>query len=365
MRCYLLLVIIALLSFEIKGQEADSLLSKKKKNYAVYPVLGYSPESKLNLGAIAFFVLDKEGTEKSEYHRPTSITPYIIFTTNKQIQIKSEFDFYFKNGLNLGLEARVFKFPDSYYGIGNENDPDVFERYGNRFVQFEGKLMKPYSSNIFYGLTYDLQYNSIEPEAGGLLELQNPSGTNGGWNMGIGPAFTYDSRNSTIYPTMGQLINASVAYFGQVLGGEYNHMKYSLDFRHYFEFLGPKNVVAYQFRTDMISGDEVPFYKLNMMGGEKRLRGIEHNRLYTDRQSMYFQVEGRQELFWRLGGVLFAGMGQVFNSFSDFDAKNTRFVYGLGGRFQAIRDRKLNIRLDVGFTDNGQSAFYLSVREAF
>ena len=33
--------------------------------------------------------------------------------------------------------------------------------------------------------------------------------------------------------------------------------------------------------------------------------------------------------------------------------------------FQALKDERFNIRLDLGFTDNGQSAVYLSVREAF
>jgi len=77
------------------------------------------------------------------------------------------------------------------------------------------------------------------------------------------------------------------------------------------------------------------------------------------------QAEVRHELFWRVGGVVFAGMGDVASGLGDFSWNTNRFIYGLGGRFQALKDEKMNIRLDIGFTDNGQSAFYLSVREAF
>ena len=138
-----------------------------------------------------------------------------------------------------------------------------------------------------------------------------------------------------------------------------------ITFRRYFEFLSERNVIAFQFRANLNSGNQVPFYKLPNLGGNDELRGIENKHLYKDHQSIYAQIEGRQELFWRLGGVLFVGAGQVSRDFSGIKAKNVRFVYGLGGRFRALKEEKLNLRLDVGFTNNGQSAIYLSIKEAF
>lgn len=348
---------------QIWAQEQDSVVEKTK--FAIYPAVGYAPETGYNIGAIAFLVFNKKKQNHS-FHRPSSITPYVIYTSNKQVLLKSDFDIYFDNGLNVNLEARFFDYPDYYYGIGNDTDPDIRELYSDKFVRFQGKVMKPFNSKVFAGLLFDLQYNSIQqvPE-GGLLETQQPIGLEGGFNMGIGPGLQYDTRNSVLYPTNGRLINAGITLFSKVFGSEYVYANYLIDYRQYFEFLGPKNVVAFQFRANLSSGEDIPFYKLNPMGGGGRLRGIEHKNLYRDRQSLYFQVEGRQELFWRFGGVIFAGVGQVFDGFGDMRADQIRFVYGLGGRFRAIKDEKLNIRLDLGFTDNGQHAFYLSVREAF
>lgn len=346
------------------AQEQDSVREKRVK-FAIYPAIGYSPETKVNIGTIAFFVFNTKSKNPS-FHRPSSITPYLVFTTNKQILIKSDIDLFFGNGMNLNMEARGFDFPDNYYGIGNSTDPEIVEKYTDRYVAFKGSLLKPVTPQWFGGLLFDFQYNKITNRVDeGLLETDGPLGQLGGRNMGLGPGFRNDTRNSTLWPTHGRFINVGATFFGKALGGEYNYVSYLVDYRHYFKFLGPKSVLAIQFKMDLTSGGDIPFYKLNKMGGGGRLRGIEHRNLYRDRQSVYFQVEARQELFWRFGGVIFAGVGEVFDSFNDFDTRKMRAIYGVGGRFRALKDEKLNFRMDLGFTDNGQHAFYLSVREAF
>ena len=104
---------------------------------------------------------------------------------------------------------------------------------------------------------------------------------------------------------------------------------------------------------------------MSKLGGKDYLRGIDNTNLYTAPHSFYAQVEGRQHLFWRLGGVLFAGMGDVFEDLKALDMWELKINYGIGGRFQALKEQSLNIRLDLGFTHNGQSALYFSIKEAF
>lgn len=346
-----------------RAQENDSTVYEAK-NFAVYPVLGFAPETRWSFGAIAFFVFEDKIDDG--YNRPSSVTPYAIYTSKQQVLLKSEFDFYFKSGLNFNSEVRLLNFPDNYYGLGNDTNPNVVETFTNNFFRLNGRVAKPVNESLFVGLYYDLQYNKIKIDSiGGMLEEDMPIGVNGGRNMGLGPGMQYDSRNSTLYPTQGKLFNAGITFFSRAFGSEYDYTLFLIDYRQYFEFLGPKNILAFQFKSELTAGDNVPFYKLPAIAGDQRLRGIQHKNLYLDKQSMYFQVEARQDLFWRFGGVLFAGVGHVFDSFSNFDAHEFRYVYGLGGRFQAMRDQKLNIRLDLGFSQEGQSAFYLSVREAF
>ncbi|MEO9804308.1 MAG: BamA/TamA family outer membrane protein [Reichenbachiella sp.] len=358
--CYILFMCLFLTGF---AQQKDSIDEKRVK-FAIYPAIGYTPETKVNIGTIAFFVFNMTSPSQS-FHRPSSVTPYLVFTTNKQALVKTDLDLFFKNGMNLNMELRLFDFPDNYYGIGNDRLPSVTEKYSDKYTEIAGNLYKPITEKLFASVVFDWQYNKIGPEAEGLLAADAPVGLNGGWVMGLGPGLRYDSRNSTLYPTKGKLASVSYTAFGKVFGSEYSYSKFLFDYRQYFDFIGPKTVVAFQVKMDMTSGRDIPFYKLSKIGGSSRLRGLEHRNLYRDRQAVYFQVEARQELFWRLGGVLFVGAGEVFDSFKDFDAGEAHLIYGLGGRFRALKDEKLNFRLDLGFTDNGQHAFYLSVREAF
>lgn len=348
----------------VQAQQADSLPSPKSSKIAVYPAFGFSPETRWNYGVIAFIVLDGADTA-SQYYRPSSLTPFLVYTSNKQFLAKAELDLYTAQGLNINITPRFFNYPDYYFGIGNDTDPDTSEIFTDQFFRIEGRISRPLSQKLFVGIRYDLQYDQLTeiPEEG-LLEQQRPLGIAGGYAMGLGPNIQYDSRNSTIYPTKGRFLRSNLAVYNRIFGSDYNYVRYVFDYRQYFEFLGPKNIVAFQFQAQLSNG-EVPFYKLNKIAGDNRLRGFDHSNVYRDKQAVYFQVEGRQHLFWRFGGVVFAGVGEVFERFADANTRNLRFVYGLGGRFQALSDSPMNIRMDLGFSDNGQVGFFLSVREAF
>ncbi|MGL1887384.1 MAG: outer membrane protein assembly factor [Reichenbachiella sp.] len=355
------------------GQKSDSIKSiakkEKKIKTAFYPALGYTPETGVNLGVIAFFVMQPKDTT-SEFSRPTVISPYIIWTTNKQFLTSIEYETYLPNGININSQLRVFKFPDKYFGTGPEVEKDTYESLEDNYFSLEGSVLKTFNQKSFFGLQYDWQYNKIANVVeGGMLETQDPVGRSGGWNMGIGPVMTIDTRDNTLYPKKGSYLLSGFNFYGKGLGGDFNYGVFNFDYRQYFRTFIPKNVIAYQVQTNFTLYGDIPFYKMNQIGGAKRLRGIDHKNLYRDKHSVFVQVEARQELFWRLGGVIYAGTGKTFGTESELEEvkpfDDLTFIYGLGGRFNALKDEKLNVRLDLGFTSDGQSAFYLSVKEAF
>jgi outer membrane protein assembly factor BamA len=356
----LLIVLILMLGLKSLGQDT----TKTKPDFAIYPALGYSPETKLQIGAISFLVFDNR-SKKENFYRPTSISPYIIYSTNNQLSIAIDADIYLQNNYNLNMDLEYSDYPDNYYGIGNETHPDSSERYKRSYLRADGRFMKPITNKLYAGLLFDLGHVKVKDiNDGGLLEKDNPTGIEGGAIIGLGLGAVFDSRNNTLYPTKGKLIMAGVSFFNKVIGSQYNFTNLILDYRQYFTVFDDNSIVALQFRADMTSGN-VPFYNLSKLGGDNQLRGIANENLYTDRHSVYGQIEGRQKLFWRFGGVLFVGVGEVFPKFSDFDLKDIRVTYGIGGRFQALKDQPLNLRVDLGFTSNGQNALYVSIKEAF
>ena len=76
------------------------------------------------------------------------------------------------------------------------------------------------------------------------------------------------------------------------------------------------------------------------------------------------ELEVRQHLFWRLGGAVFAGLGQVAPAVDEFDTDRILWSAGLGLRFQLTEQNRMNYRTDVAWGRDGFE-FYFSITEAF
>jgi len=110
---------------------------------------------------------------------------------------------------------------------------------------------------------------------------------------------------------------------------------------------------------------EQPFDLMPQLGGDVLLRGYFAGR-YRDRQLLALQGEYRTPVWWRLGLVGFAGIGQVADNWGALGLGHFHPSAGVGARFQLSRTEGLNIRADYGWGfDAGTTGFYLSVGEAF
>jgi len=345
--------------------QEDTVQSSKVK-FSLYPVLGYQPETDFAFGVISFIVYDIANQDNDDFYRPSTISPYFLYTLNKQMLIAIDFDSYLKNGYYLDIKPRYYKYPDFYFGIGNDNPIENKETYINEFIRIDGRFMKFINQRWSAGIRFDYQNNSLyDFEENGELIKGEIFGTEGGLNSGFGPTFLLDTRDNILYPSKGIFAQAEGTFYSDIFGGDFNYAHYLIDIRKYLSIKNPKNIMAFQAAINFTSGDYIPFYKLQKVGGDKRLRGIENSRLYVDKQSFWMQAEYRRQLFWRLSAVAFTGFGDVAPGLRKFRFDELKYVVGLGGRFQAMKDEKLNIRLDAGIGRGGQYAFYLSVKEAF
>jgi hemolysin activation/secretion protein len=76
-------------------------------------------------------------------------------------------------------------------------------------------------------------------------------------------------------------------------------------------------------------------------------------------------VEARWRFYKRWGLVAFAGGGRVDDSFGNRGEGETIPSYGVGLRWMVLESKRINVRVDYARSDNGGSAWYLSVAEAF
>jgi hypothetical protein len=85
---------------------------------------------------------------------------------------------------------------------------------------------------------------------------------------------------------------------------------------------------------------------------------------FRDRASAVVQTELRLALRRRLGAVLFAGVGDVAPSFGALSFSDLKWTGGAGLRYQALREQRMNLRLDVGIAED-EKGVYFSILEAF
>lgn len=353
---------VCLAFFQSIGYAQDADTIQEKKSLAVFPAVSFAPETSLQLGGAAIWVLNNRPFENGAYTRQSTVSPFLIYTLKQQVISAINLSFFTSGGYFLDASVRFYNFPDAYYGLGNQNDPEIFERYTNLFFQVRGAFLKPLNRTAFVGISWDNQYNRLSKiEAGGRLASDHPDGLNGGLLLGIGPTYRLDSRDNTLYPTKGNLITVSTL-FSYV--GDYAYYSALLDVRKYLN-LGDENILALQFVSNFTAGRTIPFYKLPQLGGDSRLRGIANASLYRDKHLVYTQVEYRRPLFWRLGMVAFAGVGDVAAHIKAYDLRSLKYVVGIGGRFAAIPKDRLNLRADLGISGGGQFGFYVGISEAF
>jgi hypothetical protein len=365
---YLLFLLILLAPWSGLSQtveEMDSVARKKGKVIAA-PILGYSPESRFFGGFMGMWILPKKGVDTSSFKRPSTLAPIFIYTANKQVISSLRSEQYFKNATYLSNTLRVRNYPDFFFGIGNDTHPDDLEMFLDQFGQLNGRWMKIRDEKYFFGLSYDFRYDKLSDfEDGAVLKTGEVPGTGGGWTNGLGPIFIYDTRDNVLYPSKGWYVTSNLHYFSKVVGSNYSFGQLNIDSRYFREVISPKHVLGLQLVINSVAGNNIPFYRLPQLGGNDRLRGIKNENLYRDKVSWYFQVEGRRTLFWRLGGVLFAGVGNVSPGIASAFQTPVKAVVGAGGRFRPIKDQKLNLRLDFGVATDGFYAVYLNVAEAF
>jgi len=173
----------------------------------------------------------------------------------------------------------------------------------------------------------------------------------------IGPHLKYDGSNDQFYPTAGTIFDLKTSFYGSLVGGNRTYQAYELSYNKYTS-LSKKQVLALRLAGCSEYG-KPPFYDLCTLG----LRGYEAGQ-YLDRNMISGQIEFRQDLFWRLGIVGFAGVGSVARELDRFASEKALPSGGGGIRLRLTKRNHVNLRADYAWGRNS-SGLYLGVTEAF
>ena len=352
MRLYYLILVVLFNLSNSKIVAQDSLSAKKIKILPV-PSIGYSPETRTYIGAVALFTFKPTNTKLT---RTSNAKLEVNYTWNKQIIVECGWNYFFNKEawFTRGLIS-YSHYPDLYFGIGsNTPDSNKLSFNSNRF-NLEVFALKKIGKQLFSGLSFKyLDYSKItyKREIRNYPELVASSVT------GIGVAVLKDSRNSILTATSGAYVffNTGFNY------SKTNYVETTLDLRYYKTW---KNKFTWANRfINYINTGEPPFYALPFLGGDKNVRGYYYGR-YRDNNLSSIQSEFRVPVYWRIGLAAFGGLSLNYASFQKLSINQNKYNVGLGLRFLVDKQDKTNLRLDYAIGENGNSGFYISFGESF
>jgi len=340
---------------------AQDTATAKRSDVICLPILFYTPETKMAGGAAVSYYFRERGSDLRS--RPSTIMPVVIYTQEKQIISELNGDLYWRNEtFRLSGYVGYMKFPDKFYGIGNNTPEENEESYTPQRLILSVCFQKKMLPGLYLGIQYEfIESEMKEVEEEGLLVRKEIVGSQGGTVSALGVLLNWDTRNNIFYPTSGCFYQVSASTFGGGLGSDYGFTRYNLDVRQYLPVLS-SHVVAFQGYMNIITGDP-PFNMMSLFGGGELMRGYYEGR-YRDKSMVAFQAEYRMPVWRRFGLACFLGVGDVSDTMSHFAWRDFKHSVGFGFRYLLSPEEKVNVRCDVAYGRHS-SGFYITLLEAF
>ncbi len=330
----------------------------------VSPVVTYAPETNwgFGLGIKLLFKPKHAGEETRTSNMPISA----IYTLENQLLLRSGYTIFFrKENWMLKGDIGYSKFPQLYYGLGNNTNVSMEEVIEYQNILFSPLLLRRITEKFFLGggirfnRIWDVRHFVGDEE---IFDEDNPVlGYNGSISAGFELAATYDNRDNVLNAFKGSLLEFRQGFYGTLFSGSaFQNIK--IDLRKYIQVSNTRrDVLAMQGLAYFTDGN-APLIELGTLGGDALMRGYYEGR-FRDNNLIAGQIEYRFPLAAPLGMVVFGSAGQVYREREEIGFDNLKFAYGMGLRLKIVKTEDLNLRFDVARGDKFN--FYFGIAEAF
>jgi outer membrane protein assembly factor BamA len=358
--CCLPLAVFAQAEDPIVEAEADSTVSRKRSLNG-YPYVYYTPETELAVGAggiMIFYTSDEPNLS------PSKVTLSAYYSTNGSYKAALTPVIYMnEDKVYATMPVSAGHFVDKFWGIGNQTPDTGSENYiRDEFAASLTVQLPPvWFSADRAGFIFDYADTQIDDETdNSFLVNDEVVGSSGGQLIGIGTDLVWDTRDHKFFPNTGAYQYFKLVVYPEI--GDFIFYNLELDVRHYHAF-APNHVLAGNLYFATAVG-EVPFYKLPALGGQNRMRGYFYGR-YRDNVYSVLQIEYRQFVSRKFGFVTFAGIGDVAPNLLKFRIDEIKLSGGVGLRYLFNAEQKVNLRVDLGIGEDGNTGIYFGLEEAF
>ena len=330
---------------------------QKKIDFTFVGGLGYSKNTNLSFAAMAVgqYRVDRTDSVTS----PSNITMFGNVSVTGVYAVGVSGRTYFSGDRHrLNYTVDFLSAPRSMWGVGYDAGRyNAESEYVEKTYRIEATYLRKVLKATYLGVLFDFQHTDGQQfDDESYLRGQKRKYT----STGVGLVAEYDSRDVATAPQKGLYLSLRETFFPKGLGTVEESLWRTHFTANYYQKMWTGGVLAFDLHGEFNS-DGTPWVMLARMGGSFRMRGYYEGR-YTDNDLVTFQVELRQKIWRRIGGVVWGGAGNVFPRLKDFDWNKTLYNYGVGLRWEM--KKQVNVRLDYGFGKH-TSGFMLNINEAF
>lgn len=332
----------------------------KKIDFGFVPGPNYSSTTGFGLGLLGTATYSADRSDAGLARSNASV--YGNFTTGGYFLIGLRGNHIFPHDrYRLDYKLNLSTFTTEFWGIGYKNADDDENKtdYRRNRINAMARFMLRLKNHAFVGpyLNYRvIQAKGIDAARTGLWQGQDKTIK----ALTAGLSFTYDTRDFMLNASHGVFLQLDQTFTPKCLtGGDYGFSTTELTFSTYGRLW--KGAVLAGELHGMFNYGDTPWCFLAEVGTNDRMRGYYEGR-YRDQNLIEGQIELRQHIKGRSGAVAWVGLA---NAFSDFDRVAWRHTLpnaGIGYRWEF--KKKINIRIDYGFTRNG-GGFIFNINEAF
>lgn len=338
--------------------DANKNKNNKKFDFSIIGGPHYSTDTKLGLGLVAAGLYRTNPADSlmppsnvSLFGDVSTVGFYMLGVRGTHLFPSDKYRFDYT--------LYFFSFPSKFWGIGYDmGNNDANESDMKRWqAQVKANFLFEVADNLYFGpmATYDFVYgrDMERPELLGGMDRKT-------WNLGLGLALVYDSRDVMTNPHRGIYVNLSQCFRPRFLGNHYTFSTTDLRASAYGS-LWRGTTLAGELRTTLNFGNP-SWGMMALLGNSYSMRGYYEGR-YRDKHKIEAQMELRQHVWKRNGIAVWVGAGTVFDKFRSIRSDRLLPNYGIGYRWEFKKD--VNVRLDYGFGTGGQSGFLFNINEAF
>ncbi len=341
-------------------RDSNKQKPNKKIDFGFIPGPNYSATTGLGLGLLGTATYSADHTDPTLPRSNASV--YSNMTTAGFFMVGLRGNHIFPHeSFQLDYKVNLSTFSTSYWGMGyaNADNDDNETDYRRNRINAMARFMVKLAPNTYIGpfVNYRVtQASDVNEDFSYLWQGQDK--TIHTYTAGL--SFTYDSRDFMLNASKGVFVQIDQTFTPRCFGnGKYNFSTTEATFATYGK-LWKGAILAGELHGQFNYG-HIPWSQLATVGSNDRMRGYYEGR-YNDKNVIEGQVELRQHIKGRNGVVAWVALANAFPNFKNIAWRYTLPNAGVGYRWEF--KKRINIRVDYGFTRNG-GGFIFNINEAF